>query len=171
MLNTVIPVKYSERLPYKHFLKLGGKSLLEIARDKALEFGNCTIYSRIDLPIPFLPDTGESIIHLMNRLTTEIVGSFLILGPDMPFIKKSDIDTLVKMSEGRSIIPVHKDGQYEPMFAIYEHGMKFDKSLFESFRLNNVRTVSTDRFSSGAFFNINTPEDYLMALRIYRGIQ
>ncbi|MCL4480280.1 MAG: hypothetical protein M1113_02190 [Candidatus Thermoplasmatota archaeon] len=100
MLNTVIPVKYSERLPYKHFLTLGGKSLLEIARDKAMEFGNCTIYSRIDLPFPFVPDTGANIIDLMNRLTSGIEGSFLLLGPDMPFIKKSDIDALVKISEG-----------------------------------------------------------------------
>ena len=167
---TVIPVKYSERLPYKHFLTLGGRSLLEIALDKSLRLGKCSIYSKIELPVPFELDTSENIIDLMNNLTSEIEGSFLVLGPDMPFIKESDIELLVQMSKGKPIIPVHQDGQYEPMFAIYEHGMKFERSLFESFRINKVRTVPTSRFSSRAFFNINTPEDYLMALRIYRGI-
>lgn len=164
----MIPVKYSERLPYKHFLTLGGRTLLEIAIEKAERFGKTTVYSRIDLPVSYEKDRGRSIIDLMNMVSSKVSGSFLMMGPDMPFIMESDISRLIELSDGEPIIAVHEDGQYEPMFAIYRHGMTFERSLHETFRREKIRVADTSEFSSNAFININTPEDYIRALEIFR---
>lgn len=163
----VIPVKMSERLPFKHFLTLGGISLLEIAISKAKKFGNPVVLSRIPLPVPFTLDRSSNILDLMNSLCKE-GQSFMLMAPDMPFITDSDIALLLEESGGDTLIPITPDGVMEALFAFYSGRINFEGNLFSALKDAHVRTISTKKFSDLAFFNINTPEDYSEAVRLHQ---
>ena len=163
----VIPVKMSERLPFKHFLTLGGVSLLETAISKAKKFGNPAVLSRIPLPVPFTMDRSSNILDLMNSLCKE-GQSFMLMAPDMPFITDSDIALLLEESGGDTLIPITPDGIMEPLFAFYSGRMHFEGNLFSALKDAHARTICTKKFSDLAFFNINTPEDYSEAVRLHQ---
>ncbi len=165
-LRVIIPVKMSERLPFKHFLTLGGETLLNIAIGKASKFGEPQVLSRIPVPVPFIKDESRNIVELMNTLTGE-GRPFLILAPDMPFITESDISLLLKESSGETLVPVSREGIMEPLFAYYAGRMHFEGNLFSALKNSGIRTIEKERFSDLAFYNVNTPEDYSEAVRLF----
>ena len=168
-LRIIIPVKMSERLPFKHFLTLGGETLLNMAIRKAQKFGTVEIHSKMALPCEYIPDTGENIVDLLNKISSE-GKPFLMIGPDMPFITQTDISSLLDWSKGATTVPVNDGGLLEPMFAFYAGGMEFSGSIQKSLANSHVKTIDTRRFSKYAFFNVNRSEDYSRAVHLFHSM-
>ena len=167
-MRVVIPVKMSERLPFKHFLTLGGVSLLELAIRKAEKVGDPLVLSSMPLPVQYVHDSSRNIVELMNILC-EDGQPFILLAPDMPFITESDMELLIRESDGHTLVPISPDGTMEPLFAFYSGKLHFEGNLHSGLISAHVSTINTERFSELAFFNVNTPEDYWEAVLLFRG--
>lgn len=162
----IIPVKLSERLPGKHFLTLGGKSIIEMIYEKVSRVFDVKVYSRMELPVPYEEDTSGNIMELVYGLRKEY-GTFMMVGGDMPFFTDEDLRQMEAAFQGGPVTPRGEDGEIEPMFSIYAGAPSETANLRDA--LNTPATVYIDRkkFSKHAFFNVNTFDDYLMARRIY----
>lgn len=165
-MKAIIPVKLSERLPYKHLLKLGNKSIIETVYEKVSRVFDTTVYSRIDLPVPYIQDESENIMQLVFNLQKS-VGTFALIGGDMPFFTSEDLELLRKSFVGHSVVPADEKGNPEPMFSIYSGKPALAPNLRQALIDENTTFISTALFSEFAFFNINTEEDYEQARKIW----
>jgi molybdopterin-guanine dinucleotide biosynthesis protein A len=68
-------------------------------------------------------DNSENIMQLLHVLSLANK-TFMIVAGDMPFFTLEDLDVLLSRFMGKSIIPVHKDGKMEPLFAIYSDSLE-----------------------------------------------
>lgn len=162
----VIPVKLSERLPGKHLMELGGKTILEIVYEKVSMVFDAVIYSRMDVPLKFIPDRSSDILDLVYNLRVEY-GTFAMVGGDMPFFTPDDLRTLLSAFRGKPVTPIDSEGNIEPMFSIYAGHPSRTRNLREALKTSGTTYVGRERFSENAFFNINTMEDYNRAMELY----
>lgn len=161
----IIPVKLSERLPKKHLLPFNGKTIIEIVYEKVSEVFDTIVYSKIELPVPYIRDTSENIMELVYRLKQEY-GSFALIGGDMVFFTKEDLEMLKSNYSGHAVVPRGANGEIEPMFSIYSGKGPLTKNLREALISEETDYIEKERFSKNAFFNVNTEEDYLKAQKI-----
>ncbi|MEM0156775.1 MAG: NTP transferase domain-containing protein [Thermoplasmataceae archaeon] len=161
----IIPVKMSERLPGKHLLKIGGTTLLESVVNRVSAVMEVQVYSRVSIPIPYVPDSSSNIMELVSELTVKY-GAFMLVGGDMPFFTLGDLKKLLDNYSGRAAVPRHPDGRIEPMFAIYSGKLKPQKNLIAMIHAMKPVYIDAAEFSRYAFFNINTEEDYRNATGI-----
>lgn len=98
---------------------------------------------------------------------------YLVLPCDSPLISKKDVDILIsKIKEAKNnlcIIPKHKNGFIEPLFALYkrESLIYLRKIILEKDNLSiryfikhlNPMYINSELFDKKAFYNINTIED------------
>ena len=164
-----IPVKASERLPGKHLMKICGRPMLDIVREKLSEIGEVVILSKIDLPFPHERDNSENIMHLVHGLSLKN-DSFMLIAGDMPFFTLRDLNVLLSHFSGESIMPVHKDGKMEPLFAIYSGPLEIGSNLRVMLRKSGFMAIDAGLFSKNAFFNVNTRTDLSKANEICKGL-
>ena len=162
----VIPVKLSVRLPGKHFLKFGNETMIERIYRKVSSVTETVIYSKIDLPVPYVVDDSHDIMHLVNALKAKY-NEFALIGGDMPFFTVDDLRKLLSGYNGTPVTPVDSDGNIEPLFSIYRGGTVKAKNLREALVTSDTKFIPKEQFSSMAFFNVNTVEEYVSALRIH----
>ena len=159
----IIPVKLSQRLPLKHLLPLGGTSIIELVYGKVSQVFETMVYSKIDLPIPYTKDSSGNIMELVYNLRKEY-GTFALIGGDMVFFTRGDLELLRGSFNGSPVTPRNGDGSIEPMFSIYTgSNPSMTKNLREALLAPDTVFVDRERFSKNAFFNINTKEDYGLA--------
>lgn len=167
-LKAFIAVKRSERLPGKHFLKLGTKRIIDIVYEKVCAFADTTVVSTFPIDLHHILDQSGNIMELLSSLSSKNE-EFMLVAGDMPFFSSGDVEILLKHYRGRTVIPKHEDGRIEPMFAIYHGYLEAGRSLSDMV-MNGAEWVDASLFSRNAFFNINTIEDYLRAQKIFEKI-
>ncbi len=166
----IIPVKLSERLPGKHLMKIGGKAIIEHVHDKVSKVFETFIYSKVELPLPFISDNSPNIMSLIYNLSKNY-GSFALIGGDMPFFTVEDLNTLKAAYNGHPVVPSDGEGDYEPMFSIYAGEPEPTKNLREALLTDNTVYIPRKSFSQNAFFNINTKGDFDQAVKIYEDLK
>lgn len=164
-ITGIVPVKLSERLPGKHLLRFGGRTLLETVVDKLSMCCPVRVYSKIPLPIPYVKDASENIMHLLSLLSGEY-GEFLLVAGDMPFFTENDIRLLISKSAGKTTVPRHANGQLEPLFAKYSGRLEPGRNLESMIHSADAEYIDAQLFSPLAFFNVNTMDDYLRAIEL-----
>ena len=166
IMIAIIPVKLSERLPGKHLMKIGDKAIIEHVFEKVSKVFETYIYSKVELPLPFIHDDSSNILDLVYSLRTKY-GSFALIGGDMIFFTVEDLTTLLKSFKWGPVVPSDGDGDYEPMFSIYAGKPEPTRNLREALISKNTVYISRSKFSGLAFFNINTKDDFEKALIIF----
>ena len=161
----VIPVKLSVRLPGKHFLKFGNETMIERIYRKVSSVTETVVYSKIDLPVPYMIDDSQDIMHLVIDLKAKYEG-FVLIGGDMPFFTEDDVRKLLSSYNGTPVTTIDSDGNIEPLFSIYRGGLLKAKNMREALLTSDTKFIPKEQFSSLAFFNVNTFDEYLLALRI-----
>jgi molybdopterin-guanine dinucleotide biosynthesis protein A len=131
--------------------------------------------------IPDLLPQAGSIIGLHSALVAAQNKHVLLLGCDMPFVNRTLLEYLSDLqSEADVIVPFYK-GEYEPLHAIYSRNCigavenMLEENLYRIINIYDrvsVRTVSEREIDSIdpsglSFFNVNTPEDFALALEIF----
>ncbi len=127
-----------------------------------------------------LPHAG-AIIGLHSALVAAQNKHVLSLACDMPFVNRTLLEYLSDLhSEADVIVPFYK-GEYEPFHAIYSRNCigaienMVEENLYRMIYIYDrvsVRTVSEKEIDSIdptglSFFNVNTPEDFALALEIF----
>ncbi len=127
-----------------------------------------------------LPQAG-SIIGLHGALVAAQNKHVLLLACDMPFVNRTLLEYLCELhSEADVIVPFYK-GEYEPLHAIYSRSCIgaieniVEENLYRMINIYDrvsVRTVSEREIdpvdpSGLSFFNVNTPEDIVLATEIF----
>lgn len=166
----IIPVKLSERLPGKHMMKIGEKAIIEHVYEKVSQVFETYIYSKVELPIPFIRDDSANIMELVYTLRNKY-GTFAMIGGDMVFFTEEDLIKLKKAYNGNPVVPSNGKGDYEPMFSIYAGTPVRTKNLREALITENTVYIPRREFSRNAFFNINTREDYENAISIHEKLR
>lgn len=162
----IIPVKLSERLPGKHLMKIGGKAIIEHVVQKVSKVFETYIYSRTELPVPYIKDESANIMELVFGLRQKY-GTFALIGGDMLFFTEKDLKILKNAHNGSPVVPSDGNGDYEPMFSIYTGTPHPTRNLRDALITESTVYIARDKFSKYAFFNINTKEDYEKACRLY----
>jgi len=179
----------SKRLGYKNkaLLKVGNKSIIEHVIDalsvvtesillitnspKEFEYLAIPIYSDI------IPGSGP-LGGIYTGLQKSMTHCNLVIACDMPFIQPYVLESLINQIEGYDIvIPFTPDG-YHPLCAIYSKkcinpieslinsGSLKVTNLFPYVKVNKVDFTKYSECELNVFFNINTNDDYLLAISL-----
>ena len=184
----------------KAFLKLGNKTLLEHSTSKLEEINSNKISVAIAKNSDKFEGLQTIADIYKNRGTLGGIHSALsncnekyalITACDYPFIPSVFLKfllVLAKNNDADCVAPIQKDGIIQPLCAVY----KTDKCLetLTSILENSNRTPSARNFlkrintkfiefdefkhlsnSTNFFFNVNTPEDFEKATKIYNSIK
>ena len=179
----------SKRLDYKNkaLLKVGNKSIIERVIDALSEVTESILlitnspeeFKYLDLSTysDIIPDSGP-LGGIYTGLSISMTYHNLVIACDMPFIQSHILESLINQIEDNDIvIPVTPDG-YHPLCAIYSKkcvnpieslinsGSLKVTNLFNYVKVNKVDFTTYPEFELNAFFNINTNEDYLMAISL-----
>jgi molybdopterin-guanine dinucleotide biosynthesis protein A len=174
----------------KAVIKLAGRPLITHVLDKVSDLGEELVIvsnspEQFDLVgVRFVADEvpGQGALQgLETALTSAKYDPVLVLACDLPFVSRSLVEHMLKLSpEGDLIIPV-LDGKYEPMHAVYSKrclplirqalatGEKRVTGFFESVTIVPISERDLLRYDPEglSFFNVNTPQDLEEAERIY----
>lgn len=164
-MKAIIPAKLSERLPGKHLLPFKDSTVIEEVYRKASRVFETLVYSKVELPVPFIRDDSKNIMELVYGLRKKY-GAFALVGGDMVFFTEDDLKLLKSSFSGKPVVPRGEDGSIEPMFSIYTGDGNLTRNLKEALLFPETVFIPKNRFSKYAFFNINTKQDYEEAKRI-----
>lgn len=107
--------------------------------------------------------------------------SILVLGVDMPLIRKEVLDVLFReFGDEEALIPVWEDGKTEPLLACYNHNIveriegslkKGERKILNALNMDRVKLYPVERLRKVdkeliSLMNINTPEDLKRAEEI-----
>ena len=178
----------------KAWLELGGQTLIErvIAALKPVTvsvaiIANSPEYERLGLPVYADTNTG---IGPLEAIRTALVNAsaprVLLVGCDLPFLTPELFSFLLGI-EGpyEAIVPVGPDERLEPLCAVYsveslatvtrliEEGGRKVSLLFERARTRLVPFKEMRHLAGSELFfeNVNTPEEYLRAVEVFRELQ
>ncbi len=170
----------------KSLMKLNGKSLVEYSIDALRPICDKVIISSSNPAYDFtgcetwpdeLPEQAAiiGIYSCLKRSETELN---IILSCDIPLMSTSMIGFLLSKSAAYDItVPIHENGQIEPLCGIYKKSSlgilkgyisKGNYSLKECIRTASHQFISVDSQipcnSPNLFLNINTPSDFGLLL-------
>ena len=166
----------------KSMMKLNGKSLVEYSIDALKPLCNKVIISSNNPGYEFtgcevwpdeIPDQAP-IIGIYSCLKRSETALNIILSCDIPLISTSMIAFLLAKSAAYDIsVPIHENGQIEPLCGIYKKSsLSILKEFIDSgnYRLNEcIRSASHQLIpvdsqipcnTPNLFLNINTPSDF-----------
>lgn len=171
----------------KALLEVGGKRIIESAvalfksifKEVILVTNSPSEYADLDVRIvtDIFPGKG-SLGGIYTGLSHSSHDYSFVASCDMPFLKREMIEFLISKKEDFDVIvPRLRDG-YEPLHALYSRRClkpieamlrKGDLRIIGFYQEVRVREVSEDELSPfnpspSSFININTPEDYEVAL-------
>jgi molybdopterin-guanine dinucleotide biosynthesis protein A len=179
----------------KFSLVLNGKTFLEIANETLENFGNVTVVCSPSHPLTqavltvhdihqnrgALGGIHSALIHSKSDLT-------IILACDYPFVTVELIEFLTNIgkteNDSDAYAPIQSDGKIQPLCAVYKTetcGKTVSEMLENEGENYSVRDFSNRiktryvEFSEIAhlqnsehfFFNVNTPEDFILATSVY----
>lgn len=175
----------------KAWLELDGQTMIgrviaalkPVSADLSV-IANSPEYERLGLPV--YSDTNIGIGPL-EAIRTALANSnaprVLLVGCDMPFVTAELFSFLLSQKgDYRAIVPVGADGRLEPLCAVYstdalpqvtrliESGERKVSLLFEQIRTRRVAFAESGRLPGAELFfkNVNTPEEYALALEAMR---
>ena len=137
-----------------------------------------------DLNIRLVPDKYPgrgALFGLSTALQAARYDDVLVVACDMPFIQPMFIEYMLSQSGQADVIVPELNGRFEPLLAIYHRNTclpAIEKSLqdqkhrmisfFPAVVVSAINTETIDRLDPGrlSFFNINTPEDVIVAERM-----
>jgi len=167
-------------------LKIGGKSIIEHVIDALSEVTDSIILIT-NLPKEFqhlrlltysdiIPNSGP-LGGIYTGLQMSNTHHNLVIACDMPFIQSHTLEFLINQRKNYDmIIPVTPDG-YHPLCAVYskkcekpieeltDSGNLKVTNLFDYVKVKKVDFLFSES-ELNAFFNINTNEDYSMAISL-----
>ena len=178
----------------KAWLPVGGRPMIERAIDalRAVSesvsiIANGDEYLRLGLPVIKDSNPGIGPIEaIRTALANSQTPSAVLLGCDLPFVSAELLSFIVGLSDPKdgyeAVVPVGKDSRLEPLCAVYstsalasvegmvERGDRKVSLLFERVRTRFVPFEEIEHLAGSALFfeNINTPQEYEMALRLGR---
>ena len=172
----------SKRLNYKNkaLLKIGGRSIIEhiinalskVTESIVLSTNSPEQFEHLGLPTfkDITPGSG-SLGGIYTGLKISRTHHNLIIACDIPFIRSNFLKLLVNSREDYDVVvPVTPDG-HQPTCAIYSRNCLIpieaqidEGNLKISDLFPSVKVKRIDCYDSTMFFNINTHEDYLVAL-------
>ena len=178
----------------KAWLELGGRTMIErvIAALKPVTASVAVIasspeYERLGLPVYADTNTGIGPLEaIRTALRNARAPRVLLVGCDLPFVTPELFSFLLSIEgDYQAIVPVSRDERLEPLCAVYSaDALESVTRLIESggrkvsllFKQARTRLVPFDDMGhlagSELFFeNINTREQYLRAVEIFRELQ
>ena len=180
----------SRRLGYinKALLKIGDQSIIEHTIEALSEVTKSILlitnspgeFEHLGLPMfgDIIPDSG-SLGGIYTGLKVSGTHYNIVVACDMPFIQSDLLAFLISHSEGYDVaIPVTPDGHH-PTCAVYSrnciepiesqikiHNLRIADSFLDV-KVNRIDLkASYPRYSPNMLFNVNTNEDYLMAVSL-----
>lgn len=179
----------------KCILELGGKPVFEIVIDRLKPLFKELILvtntpERFDKESRFIITTDEvpyqgPLGGILAGLSASSEKHNLVIACDMPFLNTDLIKYLfTETSDADVIIPYSNKG-IEPLHAVYskdclsairsklEKGKKRVISIFDEVRIKYVEKEKVKEFDPQylSFFNINTPKDWELALRVSESLK
>jgi len=174
----------------KALMTLGGKTLISRVLETLTRICDDLIISANDL-LPYaslparvvpdvIPDRGAlGGIHAgLKSMRNE---KALVVACDMPFLSLSLLRFMMVAASDYDVVVPRIDGYFEPLHAIYgvdcispierliADGPRRIVALYDRVRVREVNEDQVRLFGAdGSFFNINTPQDWVMAERRIR---
>lgn len=174
-MKAYVMVGISKRLLNKHFVKIGGKRMIDMVIDNLRDIGlEVIVYSKIyfETEVELIRDGGEWILPSFTNIIDMIQDRAFIFGGDMPLIKREAVE-MIKGYRGESVIPRWETGYMEPLHGLYHKDFDVDKkakSLHEAIKNGDAEFIPAEILPTETFFNINTRED-LMWFRNYYNLK
>ena len=168
-MKAYVLVGISKRLPKKHLVEiLPGKRLIDLVVEnlenigfKVIIYSKYRFYTDTEIIIDKNPWILPSLISLLS-----FDSEFLLVGGDMPLVKKEAVEILTEKYEpGFTVVPQWSHtGYLEPLHAIYSNT---SISCLENARslttgLQNCPTtkfILAEDMPPDSFFNVNTKKD------------
>jgi len=118
------------------------------------------------------------LIHADNEYTFTVAG-------DMPFLQRQVVAYLCSLREGYDVVVPREGKYYQPLCAVYRKSCLplIERQLeerrfriiefFPNVRVRAVDSAELKRYDPDniSFFNINTPQDYQLALQMIKRMQ
>jgi len=167
----------------KALLLVNGKTLIErilnqlkeVPLDEIIVVGDSKLFS-ISIDVRFVPDEKKGygpLMGIISGLRASHCDQNLVVACDIPILDKTFLLNLIAGSRPFDIyVPRHKNGQYEPLLAIYKKSiLPLAENLINCgkrkvdilFSLCHCGFMDIDELSW--LININTPQEYNNFLR------
>ncbi len=176
----------------KGLVTLAGKPLIQHVIQRVSHLGQQILittnqpaaYDFLNLPMASDPIPGAGSLPGLHTALEAARGELVIvLACDMPFVSAPLLEHMLEMATQADIVIPLRDGEYEPLHAIYRRtclpaieaalaaGEKRVISFFSQMHVRPVEAADLRRFdpSGMSFFNVNTPQDLELAERLYQG--
>ena len=169
-------------------LKLGGKTLTEIALNKLQTICNEVVISSNShdfdhLGVKIIPDliTGcGPLAGIYSAIKETNAENYLVLPADLPFIPVGFLQMLTQSSGNFDVVvPRNNEGFIEPLAAYYSRRslqvvedslLSSDFSVYKIFSKLNAQYIDWENLQfpniENIFMNLNSPEDYRKAAEI-----
>jgi molybdopterin-guanine dinucleotide biosynthesis protein A len=178
----------------KAWLEIGGRAIVErvIAALAPVTPGvaiiaNNSEYARLGLPVFADSNIGVGPLEaIRTALANSPTPRVILAGCDLPFVTSELFGFLLGVAgEIQAVVPVGADGKLEPLCAVYatsaleavtkliENGERMVRVLFEHIPTRLVPFAEIQHLRGAEFFfeNVNTPQEYENALRIFERLQ
>lgn len=180
----------------KFALTLNNKTMLEIAAETLQPLGNISVVISEQTSfvgkLPIVKDIYENrgaLGGIHSALTHSKSDFIIILACDYPFVTVDLIGFLIKTAqtenEFEAFAPVQSDGKIQPICAVYKTAAcreilsKILANETENYSVRNFLNLTKTRYvqfseighlpnSEHFFFNVNTPEDFILAAKLYK---
>jgi len=175
----------------KAFLRLGNETFIGRLIKELRNFpellisaapGNAALYKTLGVEVieDSIPDCGP-MGGLLTALNACRSGALLAVSCDFPFFNAALAERLADelcLGDYDAVIPVTRDGVIQPLCAIYrktcadvfsDQIKRGEYKMQDALKMLDCSVISTGAlsFHDAPFFNVNTPEDYDEALKIF----
>jgi molybdopterin-guanine dinucleotide biosynthesis protein A len=170
----------------KAMVLLGGKPLIEHVLERVEGLGNEILITSNNhenlsyLEIPLIRDTipgAGALMGLYTALRAAQGTRVLVLACDMPFVNRQLLEYMIAFDPHADVVVPTHDGFFEPLHAIYSKGclpaieaalenrQSQVISFYDQVHLRTLNEKELRRFKpeGRSFFNINTPDDLILA--------
>ncbi|MGC8584581.1 MAG: molybdenum cofactor guanylyltransferase [Thermoplasmata archaeon] len=171
----LIPVGKSRRLKDKHFLHINEKRMIDYIVDKIMDcnfFDDIVVisYKKIEIKNAVLIIDNDllGVSNAMKQAMEKFDNDVFLIGGDMPFVSCESISMLFGYPGSLISIPRWSTGYFEPLHAFYPRSITFPerKDMRSLLEKNMFVSVRAENFPEYTFFNINTKEDYITAVKL-----
>jgi molybdopterin-guanine dinucleotide biosynthesis protein A len=177
----------------KAFLELDGQSLVARVLDKLSALCSELIISAndtalfADLPARVVSDiipNGGPLSGIHAGLASMRHEGALVLACDLPFVSERLLRYMMEVAPGYDVVVPRLCGEYEPLHALYSvsckepieallaDGPQRIVNLYRRVRVREITQAEIDRLDAAlSFFNVNSPDDWAEAQRLWARIQ
>ena len=170
----------------KALVQLGGKPLIEHILARVQGLGDDVLITSnhpeglayLGIPLVRDPIPGAGALAGLHTALNAAQGDrVLVLACDMPFVNRQLIEYMIGLAPSADVVVPQYAGYFEPMHAIYSeeclpaiesslsNGQTRVVSFYDEVQVRTIDETEIARFDplGRSFFNINTPEDLVLA--------